>query len=51
MPAASAPLPPLLPLKDGYTPLHLAAMEGHLESVRLLLDRGADKEAKTKVRG
>ena len=26
-------------------------MEGQLESVRLLLDRGADKEAKTSVRG
>ena len=41
----------LLFLQYGYTPLHLAADKGHLESVRLLLDCGADKEAKTNVRG
>jgi ankyrin repeat protein len=28
------------------TPLHWAAREGHLEVVRLLLERGADKEAR-----
>ena len=42
----------LLPvsLQDGCTPLHCAAMYGHLESVRLLVDRGADKGAKSNVR-
>ena len=36
--------------QNGATPLHTAAFSGHLECVRLLLERGADKEAKTKVR-
>ena len=36
--------------QDGDTPLHTAAFSGHLECVRLLLERGADKDAKTKVR-
>ena len=39
------------PLQDGFTPLNNAAFKGHLEIVRLLLDRGADKEARDKVRG
>ena len=39
------------PLQDGRTPLHCAAQNGQSESVRLLLDRGADKEAKDEVRG
>ena len=39
-----------LPLQTGCTPLHYAAIKGSLESVRLLIDRGADKGAKTKVR-
>lgn len=30
---------------DGFTPLHLAAMFGHLETVRALLSRGADPHA------
>ena len=47
---APLPLPSPLHLQDDRTPLHLAASNDHLESVRLLLDRGADKEAKLKVR-
>ena len=35
---------------DGYTPLHLAAFFGHGETVRLLLDRGADVAARSKNR-
>ena len=38
-------------LQDVRTPLQWAAMHGHLESVRLLLDRGANTDAKGKVRG
>jgi ankyrin repeat protein len=37
-------------LQNGATPLHYAAKESKLEVATLLLDRGADKEAKTKVR-
>ncbi len=36
--------------QDGYTPLYVAALNGHLECMRLLLDRGEDKDAKTTVR-
>lgn len=36
--------------QDGCTPLLRAAQNGQLEVVRLLLERGADKEAKDKVR-
>jgi len=32
------------------TPLHWAAYYGRLDVVRLLLERGADKEAKNNVR-
>ena len=35
--------------QNGETPLHKAALYGRLECARLLLDRGADKEAKDKV--
>jgi ankyrin repeat protein len=33
---------------DGFTPLHLAAFFGQTDSVGLLLDRGADIEARSK---
>ena len=49
--AAPTTPPSLLSLQFGYTPLHEAALKGHLESVRLLLDRGADKEDTDMVRG
>ena len=42
---------PPLPLQHGVTPLHEAAFHDQLEFVRLLLDRGADKEVKDEVRG
>jgi len=35
--------------QNGSTPLHLASGEGELDCVRLLLDRGADIEAKSNV--
>ena len=35
---------------DGKMPLHYAAENGHLEVVRLLLDRDADKDIKSRVR-
>jgi len=34
--------------KDGLTPLHFAAIMGHVELVRLLLENGADPEIKNK---
>ncbi len=34
----------------GQTPLYMAAMSGHASVVTLLLERGADKEAKDEVR-
>ncbi len=38
-----------LALQDGRTALMRAAWRGHVEAVALLLDRGADLEAKSKV--
>ena len=35
--------------QDGGTPLHWAADKGQVEMVRLLLERGAKREAITKV--
>lgn len=35
--------------KDGYTALHVAAMTGQTEACSLLVERGADVEAKSNV--
>ena len=35
--------------ESGMTPLHRAASEGHVETIRLLLDRGADINARGTV--
>jgi hypothetical protein len=40
----------LLRAQDGCTPLYSAAWSCHGSVVTLLLERGADKEAKAKVR-
>jgi hypothetical protein len=36
--------------QGGLTALHLAASKGELEATRLLLEKGANKEAKNTVR-
>ena len=36
-------------MQYGYTPLLEAVAPGHVDAVRLLIDAGADKEAKNKV--
>jgi len=45
-------VPPLLPLcmKDGHTALMEASLKGRTATVQLLLEAGADTEAKNKVR-
>ena len=40
---------PLLP-QDGCTPLIMAAANGAMETAAMLIDRGADLEAKKNVR-
>ncbi|KAK3240044.1 hypothetical protein CYMTET_50081 [Cymbomonas tetramitiformis] len=35
--------------RSGYTPLHYASREGHLDCVKLLLDTGADVNGTTKA--
>jgi ankyrin repeat protein len=36
--------------QDGWTPLHVASEEGHLEVAGALLAKGANMEAKNNVR-
>jgi hypothetical protein len=36
-------------LQDGWTPVHIAAQNGHLEIVGLLLQKGANKDAASNV--
>ena len=43
------PRPPAPATQDGRTPLHYAALNGHKDVAALLLERGADKEAKNNV--
>ena len=46
-PSPRARPPPPSPAQKRCTPLYAASYEGHAEVVKVLLDRGADKEAKT----
>ena len=39
------------PLQDGDTPLHRAAFRGHEGAIGVLLEAGADREAKKNVSG
>lgn len=38
-------------VQDGYTALHLAAQEGHIEVVKLLVEKGADIDLESTERG
>ena len=38
---------PLLLYQDGWTALYSASTAGHLQAVEILLDRGADIEARS----
>jgi len=42
-------LPPFSIWKDGVTALIFASIKGHVDVVKVLLDEGADKEAKDNV--
>ena len=51
MPLDPVLLPSPLHLQYGHSPLQCAAEHGHSKTVHLLLDKGADMEAKNIVRG
>ena len=36
-------------LQDGFSPLHMAAQEGHLDVCRLLIEQGANINSQDKV--
>ena len=36
-------------LQNGFTPLYMAAQEGHVDVVRTLLSRGANQQVTTEV--
>lgn len=46
---AKPSLVPVPPFQNGITPLHIASRRGNVIMVRLLLDRGAQIETRTKV--
>ena len=37
------------PLQDGYTPLHCASYNGHVDALQALLEAGANPEATNNV--
>lgn len=38
-------------LKNGFTPLYMAAQENHMDVVRYLLENGGNQSTATEVRG